>query len=715
MNLNDSSLSADITTQPSQPAFLFLNSDGILGPPAGSSLNPGVCINCYVMMYVAYQPMAQAAIYKYENNTFFSLGSTVTFPYPGPTATFEFVKLGGLLSGKVNGIEVLSPRPDSSGTPPFNSGQVGFMALNGPVFFDNIKVNNSLNCLGTPIATPTITNTPAPTCLSYNSHVTAFYGGNTGGRLRDSSVHGNDLTMPAGAVSNPLGGPEGDRWLGAGLGSTAFLQAPPAAWPGDSGGAMEVQIQYQDVAHVQEQVILIQNASQYLSLYLSVNGQIGVDYTVPGLVNKVWAHGMQAGQTYTLRLEWGSFGVQVRINGVILAGGPSMPKLQLGIPMQITIGAYSTSNVRDLASKLDALAFLDDPNAVVCDSFVATSTPTNTPCPSIVRTPGTDVIAFYGGNSTNPLLDATGHGHTLIPIGSVLHPPCAPEGDQWLGKGFSVQNSGGGGVSNYFDAPPSAWPTQGQGAVEFDYEYTPEQVIQEQLFVAGGNPEYISAYLSQGNIGVDFRSSFGADNILVAHNMVPGQTYTLRVEWDGNGLRIRENGALLAFTSHVPFDSMAPSVIHIGAEPGLPDSPNFGRRLSGKIDALAVIDIVDGYRYAPAPAGGGNSASRYLPKSGAESTLPKSLPSQIVVAPNPARLSSSAFFKVDEESAVQIVAYNMAGDTVAVLGQGRLAAGIHKASLSYAGLASGIYLVNLQVDPGTGWKSAGTFKAVVLK
>ena len=81
------------------------------------------------------------------------------------------------------------------------------------------------------------------------------------------------------------------------------------------------------------------------------------------------------------------------------------------------------------------------------------------------------------------------------------------------------------------------------------------------------------------------------------------------------------------------------------------------------------------------------------------------------VAPNPFNPSSQVSFELTRAGEVRLAAFNLLGQQVALLQQGRLAAGAHTARFDGAGLPSGLYLLRLELDG----RLADQTKAVLLK
>jgi hypothetical protein len=252
-------------------------------------------------------------------------------------------------------------------------------------------------------------------CNSFDPSVIAFYGGNSNGQALDATGHGNTLSI-LGTVGNPsAGAPEGDRWLGSGFSASApanYLQVPLSAWPGSSTGAVDLLLQYQVPIHVQEQVFIADiGLSNQMSLYLTSAGAIGIDYNNP-VVNFTAVDGMVVGQVYELRVEWGAFGVRLKINGTVVGSNSTL--FSIGPLNEIVVGVFpALGNNRNLQSLVDALAFIGDPSIAPCSPSTQTPTPSPTltvspsatqspvDSPSATASPSSSVTPTF--SSTDPL------------------------------------------------------------------------------------------------------------------------------------------------------------------------------------------------------------------------------------------------------------------------------------------------------------------------
>jgi hypothetical protein len=246
-------------------------------------------------------------------------------------------------------------------------------------------------CLGsataspTPSPTPVATPVPGSVCSSYGSSLVAFYGGNSDGQLRDSSGHGLDLIATGTVPNGGSGQPEGDHWLGSffsGTGTQAWLNVPPAAWPGTTG-AFEMKIKF--VAGNPNTIIKIERGADFLAFNFNATNYgfdlmqggtlVAAPYNPPPFVD---------GQLYTLRLEWGAFGVRAKVDGTVITS--SAQTLGWASVDNIIVGAYPGFALRDLQSPIDALAVLSDPNGDSCMDYGSAS-PTRTPSPTYSATP----------------------------------------------------------------------------------------------------------------------------------------------------------------------------------------------------------------------------------------------------------------------------------------------------------------------------------------
>jgi hypothetical protein len=645
-----------------------------------------------------------------------------------------------------------------------------------PTFTPTISPTPSATPSATP--SPSATETPeiAPVCASYSLHTLAFYGGNSDGQLLDSSGHGQTLGL-RGTVLNPAGGqPEGDRWLGAGFSGLSpenWLTIPNAAWPGSAQGAVEVKLGYHPVDHVQEQVFLAQNGGQYCSVYITTD-YVGVDSTAGGPFNFYGLHNMTvAGQIYTLRLEWDSLGMRVRIDNNIKTSTPRT--MDLSATTSMLVGAIPTINDRDLRSKIDALALLNDADASPCDDFVNSPSPTAslTASPLVTATPSpTPSPSFSSTRTVTPSRTRTST-RTVTPTRSATGTPTPSPSPSFTGTETEVptpppapifmavvatggeMTAGSNVLVDSYDsrvAPYSAATAGDEGDVmaRGSIDIKGSTVIHGELFPNTPSNLYASMQpLSLASLG----------DLVVAANttlVLPAGDYlydnidiqggaTLQVQgrarlWFRQTLSIQGNAAAL---SQLPADlsffgtSDATDVSLLGSPIvyGVIYAPSAAMHVSGHSVvygalAAATVDLSgnaelhydlalvngDYHQLLPGQSAGGLSVAgvKFGPKARTTvAWLPKG--KDLAIAPNPSARDITLGFRLAEPAQVRVLISDLTGNLIQVIDLGRRPAGEQVAGSSVGALASGIYIAGLEVNEGFGARVRAYFKMAVVR
>jgi len=122
--------------------------------------------------------------------------------------------------------------------------------------------------------------------------------------------------------------------------------------------------------------------------------------------------------------------------------------------------------------------------------------------------------------------------------------------------------------------------------------------------------------------------------------------------------------------------------------------------------------------YEDCPGGGSAPASlaRLKPTEEAGGDGRKALGGKpLVVAPNPSKGAATALFRTEEEGQVTLQVFNLAMDRVRSFELGTVPAGEHQRTFQVDGLASGVYLVQVQFKGPGGIRSLGLFKWALVK
>jgi hypothetical protein len=111
----------------------------------------------------------------------------------------------------------------------------------------------------------------------------------------------------------------------------------------------------------------------------------------------------------------------------------------------------------------------------------------------------------------------------------------------------------------------------------------------------------------------------------------------------------------------------------------------------------------------------GGLAARY---SGVRQYAPKPLLPEgksLIVVPNPIREKGTVVYKVDQPAKVVLSLDDIQGRTVLSQDLGEQIEGEHVASLNHQNLASGVYLLRLMVNDGSGFTVKAVFKTAIVK
>jgi uncharacterized repeat protein (TIGR01451 family) len=151
---------------------------------------------------------------------------------------------------------------------------------------------------------------------------------------------------------------------------------------------------------------------------------------------------------------------------------------------------------------------------------------------------------------------------------------------------------------------------------------------------------------------------------------------------------------------------------------GIADKATFATGTVSAVDCagLHVSCAIPGAIATPTPGGAfaaGLSARHSSPQTTSSSLV--SLEKPIVVVPNPAAQSAIAVYDLAESGKVKISLSDVSGAILESWDLGTRPGGVGKRELDLGKFASGVYLVVLHVDSGSGWVSKAPFKLAIVK
>jgi hypothetical protein len=121
----------------------------------------------------------------------------------------------------------------------------------------------------------------------------------------------------------------------------------------------------------------------------------------------------------------------------------------------------------------------------------------------------------------------------------------------------------------------------------------------------------------------------------------------------------------------------------------------------GGLDGFVLADLAGDGTTPPAGTTIRFDAPERLLEVSAEDDAPTTQPQTLALAaayPNPFRSATTVSYQLSTPAVVRLAVYDVLGRRVAVLAEGRRAAGDHRATFGASGLASGVYFVVLEAD-----------------